>query len=69
MNAYSELYLEDATDNLGEFFDYMVHAALVSLDRSFAWLANSVVGQQFERGNPTLCWRNVRSGIGRAFIA
>lgn len=53
MNAYSELYLEDATNNLGEFFDYMVHTALINLDRTFAWLANSVVGQQFEKGNPT----------------
>ncbi len=53
MNAYNELYLEDAANNLGGFFDYMVHSALISLDRSFAWLANSVVGQQFEKGNPT----------------
>ncbi len=49
MNAYNELYLEDAANNLGEFFDYMVHAVLISLDRSFAWLANSVVGPQFEK--------------------
>jgi len=53
MNAYNELYLEDASNNLGEFFDYMVHAAKIGIDRAFVWLANSVIGQQFERGNPT----------------
>lgn len=66
MNAYSELYLEDASNNLGGFFDYMVHAAKIGIDQAFAWLANSVIGQQFEKENPTYLggmsgqnWQNI----------
>ncbi len=47
------MYLEDASNNLGGFFDYMVHAARIGIDQAFAWFANSVIGQQFEKGNPT----------------
>ncbi len=52
MSAYNEWYLEDATCNLGEFFDYMVHDLKVNIDQAFEWLAYSATGHHFENGNP-----------------
>lgn len=37
MSAYNEWYLEDATCNLGEFFDYMVHDLKVNIGRAGRW--------------------------------
>lgn len=53
MSAYSELYLEDATCNLGEFLDYMVRDLKVNMNQAFEWFAYSSTGHHFENGNPS----------------
>lgn len=52
MNAYNELYIEDAAQNLGEYLDYMVNSLHYAVDYAFELLAYSSVGRQFELGNP-----------------
>lgn len=52
MSAYSELYIDDAACNLGEYLDYMTNQLKYNIDKAFEMLAYSSVGRQFEQGNP-----------------
>lgn len=52
MNAYSELYIEDASCNLAEYLDYMTNWMKCNIDKAFEMFAYSYIGRQFEKGNP-----------------
>ena len=66
MKAYSELYLEDAQENLGCMFDYAVNSQGMSLAEFFGMFVNSVLSTQFQRGNPwAVCGH---SGVELAWI-
>lgn len=52
MNAYNELYVSDASQSLGEYFDYMTHDLKYDIDKAFSWLAFSRAGKCFGEGNP-----------------
>ena len=54
MNAYSELYIDDAMCNLGEYLDYMVLDLKYDIDTAYDMLANSKIGHSFECGNPSV---------------
>ena len=50
--AYSELYLEDAMNNLGEAFDYAANACNMDKDLFMSFFINTDMSYSFERGNP-----------------
>lgn len=50
--AYSELYLEDAMNNLGEAFDYAANACSMDKDLFMSFFINTDMSYSFERGNP-----------------
>lgn len=52
MNAYSQLYLNDAMCTLGEMLDYAVNDCRYELEQFFEWFAFSAVGALFESGDP-----------------
>lgn len=52
MNAYSELYMNDARCNLGEMLQYAVCDCGYAIDDFFSYFACSSIGRQFEIGNP-----------------
>lgn len=53
MSAYSELYIDDAACNLGEYLDYMVNDLKYGIDEAFEMFAHSEIGCSFEKGNPS----------------
>lgn len=52
MHAYSETYLNDAMEILGEAFDYAAVDCGLYLDDFFAWFISSGVAGAFETGSP-----------------
>ncbi len=52
MNAYNELYLNDAMQNLGDMIHYAVCDLKFSPDIFFKWFIASGIASQFEKGNP-----------------
>ena len=52
MNAYSELYLDDAMQNLGDMVDYAVCDLGFDPDEFFGWFISSGIASRFEKGNP-----------------
>ena len=52
MNAYSELYLVDAMQNLGDMIEYAVCDCGYDPDEFFDWFLTSGVATKFEKGNP-----------------
>ena len=52
MNAYSELYLDDAMQNLGDMVEYAVCDCGYAPDEFFGWFIASGVASKFEKGNP-----------------
>lgn len=52
MNAYSELYLDDAMNNLGDMIEYAVCDLGYDPDEFFGWFIFSEVASRFEKGNP-----------------
>lgn len=52
MNAYSELYLDDAMNNLGDMVEYAVGDLGYDPDEFFGWFISSGVAARFEGGNP-----------------
>ena len=52
MNAYSELYLDDAMQNLGDMVDYAVCDLGFEPDEFFGWFISSGIASRFEKGNP-----------------
>ena len=53
MNAYSELYIDDARGNLAEFLDYMTIELGYEIDKAFELLSYSNIGKSFALGDPT----------------
>ena len=51
-NAYSELYLDDAMQNLGDMVEYAVCDCGYNPDEFFGWFISSGVASKFEKGNP-----------------
>lgn len=52
MNAYSELYLDDAMQNLGDMVEYAVSDCGYNPDTFWEWFISSGVATKFEKGNP-----------------
>lgn len=52
MRAYSETYLHDAMECLGEMLDYAVYDLKMDPDEFFQWFTTSGIAESFERGNP-----------------
>lgn len=51
-NAYSELYLDDAMNNLGDMVEYAVCDLGFDPDEFFGWFISSGIASGFEKGNP-----------------
>ena len=51
-NAYSELYLDGAMQNLGDMVEYAVCDCGYDPDEFFGWFISSGVASKFEKGNP-----------------
>ena len=51
-NAYSELYLDDAMNNLGDMVEYAVCDLGFAPDEFFGWFITSGIASKFEKGNP-----------------
>lgn len=54
MHAYSELYLNDAKQNLAECFDYAINRCELDADFLSALFVQSGYADRFERGNPAV---------------
>jgi len=52
MGAYSELYLDDAMNNLGDMVEYAVCDLGFEPDEFFGWFISSGIASKFEKGNP-----------------
>ena len=52
MNAYNELYLDDAMANLGDMVEYAVCTLGYAPDDFFGWFISSGIASKFENGNP-----------------
>jgi DNA-binding transcriptional regulator YiaG len=51
-NAYSELYLDDAMNNLGDMVEFAVCDLGFDPDVFFGWFISSGIAAKFEKGNP-----------------
>ncbi len=51
-NAYSELYLDDAMQNLGDMVEFAVCDLGYHPDEFLGWFISSGVASKFEKGNP-----------------
>lgn len=54
IHAYNELYLNDATKNLANAFDYAINVCNLNPDWFMKLFINSDISVQFERGNPAI---------------
>lgn len=54
MRAYNESYLNDAKNNLADFFDYAVHDCKLNPDSFIQLFIQSGYADKFERGNPSV---------------
>jgi len=52
INAYSELYLDDAMNNLGDMVEFAVCDLGFDPDEFFGWFISSGIASKFEKGNP-----------------
>lgn len=51
-HAYSELYLDDAMNNLGDMVEFAVCDLEFDPDEFFGWFISSGIASKFEKGNP-----------------
>ena len=51
-HSYSDLYLDDAMDNLGDYFDYMINELNYSPNDAYTLFIKSGVAEEFGSGNP-----------------
>ena len=51
-NAYSELYLDDAMNNLGDMVEFAVCDLKFDPDEFLGWFISSGIASKFEKGNP-----------------
>ena len=54
IHAYSEFYLNDAKQNLAEFFDYAINACQFDANLFSKLFVQSGYADKFERGNPAI---------------
>ncbi len=52
MHAYSEMYLDDAMQNLADMIDYAVCDLGFDPNEFFGWFITSGIASRFEKGNP-----------------
>ena len=52
MSAYSELYLDDAMNNLGDMVEFAICDLGFDPDEFFGWFISSGIASKFEKGNP-----------------
>lgn len=52
MNAYPDIYIDEAATNLGFMFDYTINDLGLDSDEMFHMFAHSSAGHNFEVGNP-----------------
>lgn len=52
IRAYSELYLDDAMQNLGDMLDYAVNDCGYDPDTFFGWFISTGIAESFGSGNP-----------------
>ncbi len=52
IHAYNKEYVSDAMENLGEAFDYAVHAQNLDLNRFSSLFVNASASKSIENGNP-----------------
>lgn len=52
IHAYSEIYLDDAMQNLGDMTDYAINDCGYVPDEFFSWFINSGIATKIENGNP-----------------
>ncbi len=52
IHAYSELYLDNAMETLGEMFSYAVDVCSYDPDEFFQWFIQSTLAEEFGKGNP-----------------
>lgn len=52
-NAYNKLYLEDAMDNLGSMFDYVINILKIDKDKFINMFMESKIISYFELGHPS----------------
>ncbi len=52
MSAYTESYLDDAMQNLGDMVEYAVCDCGYDPDEFFGWFISSGIASKFEKGNP-----------------
>ena len=52
IRAYSELYLDDAMQNLGDMLDYAVNDCGYDPDTFFGWFISCGIAESFGSGNP-----------------
>ena len=51
-HAYSESYLDDAMQNMGDMLDYALVDCGYAPDEFFSWFITSGIAKKFENGNP-----------------
>ena len=51
--AYEKSYIDDAAQNLGELFDFLINYKDIDPDEAFRLFMLSKVGHGFEVGNPS----------------
>ena len=54
IHAYNECYLNDAKQNLAEFFDYAVNVCRFDANLFSNLFVQSGYADKFERGNPAI---------------
>ena len=52
VHSYSDLYLDDAMENLGDYFDYMINELDYSPEEAYTLFVKSGVALEFGSGNP-----------------
>jgi len=52
MRAYEEIYLDDAMNNLGDMFDYVVYDCGYELEDFYSYFLVSGIAESFGKGNP-----------------
>jgi len=52
INAYNELYLDDAMQNLGDMIEFAVCDLGYEPDVFFDWFISTGIAEKFEKGNP-----------------
>lgn len=69
MRAYNESYLNDAKNNLADFFDYAVRDCKLNSDLFIQLFIQSGYADKFERGNPTVISGMSGTELARAVLS